>query len=167
LWSKVYEKVKRYPAKVRVARLLVENGLRIADDGKIYCGPINIPDAKIAKAANADRRIVRNTVELIMKDEKLSKIFKAIKPAGPNLAEAAPYLGFDVIEIYADPNKPGIVAGASSIIAELGISIRQVIADDPELVPEPKLQIVVNGRVPGEVIEKMRRIKGVKSVTLK
>ncbi|MGQ9690149.1 MAG: amino acid-binding protein [Thermoproteota archaeon] len=167
MWNKVYEKVKRYPAKVKVARLLVENGLRIADDGKIYCGPINIPDAKIAKAANADRRIVRNTVELIMKDEKLSNIFRAIKPGGPNLVEAAPHLGFDVIEIYADPNKPGIVAGASGIIAELGISIRQVIADDPELVPEPKLQIVVNGRVPGEVIEKMRRIRGVRSVTLK
>ncbi|MGQ9595991.1 MAG: amino acid-binding protein [Thermoproteota archaeon] len=167
MWNKVYEKVKRYPAKVKVSRLLVENGLRIADDGKIYCGPINIPDAKIAKAANADRRIVRNTVELIMKDEKLSNIFRAIKPGGPNLVEAAPHLGFDVIEIYADPNKPGIVAGASGIIAELGISIRQVIADDPELVPEPKLQIVVNGRVPGEVIEKMRRIRGVRSVTLK
>ncbi|MEM3026136.1 MAG: amino acid-binding protein, partial [Thermoproteota archaeon] len=116
MWSKVYEKVKRYPAKVKVARLLVENGLRIADDGRIYCGPINIPDAKIAKAANADRRIVRNTVELIMKDEKLNNIFRALKPAGPNLVDAAPYLGFDVIEIYADPNKPGIVAGVSTII---------------------------------------------------
>ncbi|MGQ9479542.1 MAG: amino acid-binding protein [Thermoproteota archaeon] len=167
MWGKVYEKIKRYPVKVRVARLIVENGLRISDDSKIYCGPINIPDAKIAKAADADRRTIRETVRLIMRDEKLSKIFRSIKPAGPNLADAAKYLGFDVIEIYADPNMPGIVAGATSIIAELGISIRQVIADDPELVPEPRLQIVVDGRVPGEIIEKMRRIRGVKSVTLK
>ena len=50
--------------------------------------------------------------------------------------------------------------------AEKGIIIRQAIVDDPELSPEPKLTIIANTKIPGELIPKFLKIRGVEKVSV-
>lgn len=47
---------------------------------------------------------------------------------------------------------PGILAKSALILAENSISIRQAIVDDPELSPEPKLTLIAERKIPGELI---------------
>ena len=42
MWEKINEKFKKYPARIRVAEKMIELGLSLNDDGKIYCGNLKI-----------------------------------------------------------------------------------------------------------------------------
>ena len=150
LWNLVKERLKGH-AKLKVAKALVELGFSVRN-GRIYCGPVEIPSSRLARAIGVDRRIVAEAINTIEKDPRLREIFEGIEPAGPSFKRIAKRLGFGVVEIEADPKKPGIIAGVTSIIAEREISIRQVIADDPELYPNPKLTVITEKEVPGELI---------------
>ena len=46
------------------------------------------------------------------------------------------------------------------------ISIRQALVDDPELSPEPKLVLIAEKKIPGELIPEFLRIKGVEKVSV-
>jgi predicted regulator of amino acid metabolism with ACT domain len=52
------------------------------------------------------------------------------------------------------------------IITKKGLSIRQAIVDDPELSPEPKLTLIVEKKIPGELIPEFLRTKGVAKVSV-
>src|SRR6266540_4021864 len=65
-----------------------------------------------------------------------------------------------------DPKAVGILAGASKLLADAGITIRQALVDDPELVPEPKLTIITGRSVPGGLIQEMLKITGVSKVSV-
>ena len=144
---------------------MIENGIGVAENGKIVVGSIEIPDTSIARAAQVDRRVVRKTVQQILNDEILRKIFMGIRPAGAFLAPIAKELGFYVVEIRADPTAAGIIAKAAEIIARENISIRQAVAEDPELFPEPKLILVLEKPLSGNGLNQLLKIPQVKSVT--
>lgn len=150
---------------MKVAKLMIENGIGVNEQGKIVVGPMEVPDSSLAKAAGVDRRIVRKTVQQILEDEMLRKIFTGIRPAGAFLAPVAKELGFYVVEIRADPTAAGIIARAAEIIAKENISIRQAVAEDPELFPEPKLILVLEKPLSGEGLNELLKIPKVKSVT--
>jgi predicted regulator of amino acid metabolism with ACT domain len=40
------------------------------------------------------------------------------------------------------------------------------LAEDPDLSPEPKLILIIEGEIPPNLIEKLRKIPGTKSITL-
>jgi len=161
MWRQISERVKDYPGRQKVVRTLVELGLGIRGNSSIYCGGIELSDAKIARHLGVDRRTVRETAELISSDPVLKSVFERMRPAGPLLAEIARFLNYSVIEIYADPHTVGIVAQATALVAQENIAIRQAIADDPDLTPEPKLTLVVEKEPSGEVLQKMLKIPGV------
>jgi len=165
MWSRISGKMQEFPARLKVIRLMIEYGIGVTESGKVAIGPIEIPDTSIAKAAGVDRRVVRKTVEQILSDENLRRIFTGIRPAGAFLAPIAKELGLYVVEIKADPTASGIIAEAAKIIASEGISIRQAVAEDPELFPEPKLILVLEKPLSGEGLNKMLKIPHVKSVT--
>ena len=72
-----------------------------------------------------------------------------------------------VVEIVVeDPLRPGILAGASQLFSEMGISIRQALVDDPELAPEPKLVLIGDKVVPGEIVPRLLKIEGVTRVSV-
>ena len=97
----------------------------------------------------------------------LSVIFKGIMPAGTSLREIARHLDLGVVEITpVDAKMPGILAGSASLLAEEKISIRQAIVDDPELTPEPRLTLIAEKKIPGELIPKLLKIKGVSKVSV-
>ena len=161
MWSQISDRLKDYPGRQRVARTLVELGLSIREEAKIYCGGIELSDVKIARYLGVDRRTVRDTAQLIASDPILRPVFERVRPAGPFLADVARFLGYSVIEIYADPHTVGIVAQAASLIAQENIAIRQAVADDPDLTPEPKLTLVVEKEPSGNILQKMLKIPGV------
>jgi len=166
MWNRVLKRLESYPARIKVAKAIIELGFRISEDGKIYCGPVEQSYQKIARALDVDRRVVKETVYTILRDPELREIFKSLRPSGPLLSDVAKHLGFSVIEIYADSKKAGILAKASSIVASEGISIRQAVAEDPDLSPEPKLILVIEKPVSGNALNKILEIDGVKKISV-
>jgi len=166
MWGKIVEHLEGYSERLSVARVLIENGLNIRD-GRIYCNDIEIPPVRISRAARVDRRTVAETVKMIEENPDLRVIFQNIRSAGHSLREIARYLNLGVVEITPVNAKiPGILAKSASLIAERNISIRQAIVDDPELSPEPKLTLIAETKIPGELIPEFLKIKGVAKVSV-
>ena len=158
MWNKIKKNLKDYPERLKVARILIENGLS-AKNNKIYLNQIEIPPIRIARAAGVDRRTVNETLKTIRNNRELKHIFEEIRPAGHSLKEIAKPLDLGVIEITPDDAKTtGILANSARILTESGLSIRQAIVDDPELSPEPKLTFIVERKIPGELIPEILKI---------
>ncbi len=166
MWKKVEKWFSRRKAGLSVVRLMVEYGMRIDEFGELYIGKVGLTDNAVARAAEVDRRVVKETTKYLLSIPELKSIFTKLRPAGPSLVDVAPYLGYSVIRVEADPHSPGILASVASIISQHGLVIRQALADDPDLYPEPALTLVVEGRLPGEAIEKIREVRSVKSVSI-
>src|SRR5437899_10995530 len=167
MWNKIQQLLGlHHPERLKVARLCIENGLAIRDDG-IYLNQIEIPTARIARATGVDRRTVVETMRMIRSDKDLRGIFEQLQSAGLSLRGVAKQLGLGVVEISAkDPKTVGILSGSSTLLADAGISIRQAFVDDPEMVPEPKLTLIGNKSVPGKIIPEMLKIKGVAKISI-
>ena len=166
MWNKIKKYLERYPERLKVARVLVENGLS-AKNSKVFLNKIEIPPVRIARVAGVDRRTVIETLKLIKFNREIRLIFEEIRPAGHSLREIAKHLALGVVEITViNPKALGILANSASILADGGLSIRQAIVDDPELSPEPKLTLIVEKKIPGELIPKLLRIEGVAKVSV-
>lgn len=166
MWGIVSKRFQAHPERLAVVKVLVENGLSVRG-GRIYCNEIEIPDSKIAKVAGVDRRTVAATIASIESDPELRPLFEGLRSAGHSLKNVARRLGLGVLEITPfDARTPGILAGAASLLANKGVSVRQAIVDDPELAPEPKLTLIAEGPIPAELIPEFLRIKGVAKVSI-
>jgi hypothetical protein len=114
-----------------------------------------------------DRRTVKETLNAIKSDRELRLIFEGIRSSGLSLKEIAKHLNLGVVEITpVDAKTPGILACSAMILAKNGLSIRQAIVDDPELSPEPKLSLIVEKKIPGELIPELLNVKGVAKVSV-
>jgi len=166
MWNSLKKHFEGYPERLRVVRILVENGLS-AKDGKIYLNQIEIPPVRIARVAGVDRRTVNETLKTIKANRELRLIFEEMRSAGHSLKEIAKPLNLGVVEITpVDAKTPGILARSATILAKAGLSIRQAIVDDPELSPEPKLTLIVEKKIPGELISELLKITGVAKVAV-
>ena len=166
MWEKLNEKFKKYPARLRVAEKMIELGLSLGEDGRIYCGNLKISDKALASAADVDRRAIKSTISVIQEDEELFNLFSNIVPAGTLLKNIAKNLKLGVIEIEVGSENEGILARTSNLISEQGISIRQAYAEDTELQENPILTIITEEPVSGELINKFLKIKGVTRVSI-
>jgi predicted regulator of amino acid metabolism with ACT domain len=166
MWNTIKKHLQEYPERLRVARVLVENGLS-AKDNKIYLNQIEIPPVRIARVAGVDRRTVNETLNSIKANRELRLIFEEMRSAGHSLKEIAKPLNLGVVEITpVDAKTAGILAKSTMALAKAGLSIRQAIVDDPELSPEPKLTLIVEKKVPGELISEILKISGVAKVSV-
>ncbi|GAB4306344.1 MAG: amino acid-binding protein [Methanobacteriaceae archaeon] len=166
MWDKIKHKFEKFPARMNVARKIVELGLHVEENGKIFCGNVEISDVALARASKVDRRTIKATVEVIISDQQLANIFKNILPAGALLKNVAKDLGFGVVEIEADAENPGIIATATKLITKERISIRQAHAGDPELEENPILTIITEKPIPGHLYNEFLQINGVKRVSI-
>ena len=166
MWEKVNEKFKKYPARLRVAEKMIELGLSLNEDGKIYCGNLKISDKALATAAEVDRRAIKSTIEVIREDEDLYNLFSNIIPAGSLLKNIAKNLDLGVIEIEVGSESEGILASTTNLISKKGISIRQAYAEDTELQKNPILTIITEEPVKGDLINEFLKIKGVTRVSI-
>ena len=166
MWEKINEKFKKYPARLRVAEKMIELGLSLNDDGKIYCGNLKISDKALATAAEVDRRAIKSTIEVIREDTELYQLFSNIIPAGTLLKNIAKNLELGVIEIEVGSENEGILASTTNLITKKGIGIRQVYAEDTELQQSPILTIITEEPVQGDLINEFLKIKGVTRVSI-
>lgn len=171
MWKRIETLFEGFPAQKQVARKMIELGLRIGADNRIYCGEVEIKEISLAKTAGVDRRVVVSTASSIVSDKKLSSLFSKIRPAGTLLSDVAHELGFGVVEIEANAAdagaaSPGIIAQATAPIAKRKICIRQIYSKDPELFENPNLVIITEKPIPGKMISEFSKIKGVTKVSI-
>ena len=166
MWNKIKSQLEEYPERLKVARVLIENGLSAKDD-KIYLNQIEVPPVRIARVAKVDRRTVNETLNTIKRNSELKLIFEEIRPAGHSLREIAKHLNLGVLEITpTDAKAPGILCKAATALNKDNLSIRQAIVDDPELSPEPKLTLIVERKFQGNTITELPKIPGVAKVSI-
>jgi len=166
MWREILAKFKRYPAQEKVVRLILERGFQVSERGRVVSGGIEIPHAQIAKELEVDRRVVDTTAAAIFEDEDLWKIFKNVRSM-TFLAEVAPVVGLGVIEIApVDAAQTGLLGEVASAVAEYGLSIRQAVSDDPFFVEQPKLTIITEAKIPGDLVRLLMDINGVRRVTV-
>jgi hypothetical protein len=164
MWTEVQKAFVGHPAQLNIARVLLKYGLRVRENGEIACGDIRIPAVQIAREAGVDRRVVDATAKTILERKGLREIFANLMPVS-YLKGVAQQLQLGVIEILpGDATRPGIISDVSRVISKFGISIRQSIADDPYFTTQPKLTIITDKPVAGEVIEALRKLPTVRSV---
>ena len=149
-----------------VAEKMIELGLSLNDDGKIYCGNLKISDKALATAANVDRRAIKSTIEVIQNDDELFTLFNNIIPAGTLLKNIAKIINLGVIEIEVGSENQGILAETSELITKKGINIRQAYAEDSEMQEYPLLTIITEGPINGDLINEFLKIKGVNRVSI-
>ena len=160
------ERFEGFPSQKKVIELLLERGFQVSHEGKVASGGIEIPHTQIANEIGVDRRVVDMTVKRILKESDLRKIFENIRSIA-FLADVAPLLGLSVIIIHPrDAREKGILGEVATVIAKRGFSIRQAVSDDPYLVDDPKLTIITDKNIPGELIEEIGRLKSVKGVQI-
>jgi predicted regulator of amino acid metabolism with ACT domain len=166
MWREILAKFKRYPAQEKVVRLILERGFQVSERGRVVSGGIEIPHAQIAKELEVDRRVVDTTAAAIVEDEDLWKIFKNVRSM-TFLADVAPVVGLGVIEITpVDAAQTGLLGEVASAVARYGLSIRQAVSDDPFFVEQPKLTIITEAKIPGDLVRLLMDINGVRRVTV-
>jgi predicted regulator of amino acid metabolism with ACT domain len=166
MWQQIKKEFEKYPARMKVARKMVELGLRVDEDQKIYCNDLKISDIALAQVADVDRRAIKATIASILENENLAKIFGNIVPAGTLLKNIAKPLGLGVIEIETQNENYGILAEASKLISSKKIGIRQAYANDIEMEELPVLTVITETPVPGDLLNQFLKIKGVTKVSI-
>ena len=166
MWEIIEDKFKKYPARMRVAKKMIELGLSVHEDGKIYCGNLKISDKSLATAADVDRRAIKSTIEIIQEDSQLFDLFKNIIPAGTLLKNVAKIIDLGVIEIAVGSDNEGVLAATTDLISKNGINIRQAYAEDSEMQEYPILTVITDSPINGDLLNEFLKIKGVNRVSI-
>jgi uncharacterized protein len=166
MWSQIKQFFKDFPAQERVAQLMFERGFQVSDDGKVVSGEIEIPHTQIGKEAGVERRAVDSTVQTILSKDELKRIYKNLRQVC-SLQEVAREFNLSVI-VFVPENaaQTGIIADVTRIVSENGLSIRQALAEDPSISAHPKLTLILEGDIPSELISKIRKLPGTRSITV-
>ena len=170
MWQYINENFRKFPSQQKVLVKMISLGLSSRRDfegvPRIYCGDVEVKASALASALGIDRRAVLDALDKIANDERLQSFFSDISPV-PNFGKVSSHLGMGVIQILPESaTKPGIIAGISKLFSQEGISIRQVIVDDPELSDSPRATIVTDGQIPPGLISEIKKIQGVQAVLL-
>jgi predicted regulator of amino acid metabolism with ACT domain len=166
MFDEIMDKFADSPSQQEVIRLLLERGFSVNDDGRVVSGGIEIPNTGIAREVGVDRRVVDTTTDAILADDELRPIFQNIS-AVPSLMDLAPVLDLTVLTVaVGDAEQSGIVASVTSEIAAHDISIRQVLSEDPEFTDQPRLYVIIDEELPGDLINDIRELPFVRRIEL-
>jgi len=160
----IEEYFKNFPARKKVAELLVNLGISVKNS-KLYVGEVDVPINAVAEVAGVNRKIVYHTIEYIEKTYELRSIFERIKPH-MNLEEVAPIMGWEVLEIIFKKGKFGCaLEKIFKIISDRSCEIRQVIGER-EIMDKSKITIIFEKPISIEVVGEIRKIEGIDSLIL-
>ena len=166
MFDEIMAKFADSPGQRAVVRLLLKRGFSVNEEGRVVSGGIEIPNTGIAREAGVDRRVVDATTDAILADPALERVFRNIS-AIPSLMDLAPVLGLSVLTVQvADETQSGIVAKVATAIAERDISIRQTISEDPEFTDEPKLYVITDEPLPGDLVTELQQLSFVRKLEL-
>jgi predicted regulator of amino acid metabolism with ACT domain len=164
MFDEILEKFEGSPSQQAVIRLFLERGFSVNEEGRVVSGGIEIPYTGIARELDVDRRVVDSTTDAILADPELKRIFTNISSV-PSLMDLAPVLDLTVLTIeVAAADEAGIVAEVTSILADRGVSIRQVLSEDPEFTDDPKLYVITDAELSGDLLVEIRDLGYVRRV---
>ncbi|MDO5844356.1 MAG: regulator of amino acid metabolism, contains ACT domain protein [Methanocorpusculum sp.] len=166
MWNKILSLFKDSPSQQRVVRFLIENGLGISEEGKVNANGIEISASALARVIKVDRRVVDTTIKRIMDFDELEPIFTRLRVT-PDLTDVAKNIGLSVVTII--PKNAGgknIVAAAVSVIASHDLTLRQIFVTDPYFVENPRLVIIIDGKIPAAAIDELSALEAVESITI-
>ena len=166
MWVKVRKEFERQVVRPDVVRKMIDCGLRVGDGDKIYVGDVEVGYSAVARAAGVDRRVVKQTVQQIRGNRYLNSLFSKTMPLGTSLLSLVSQLGYSAIVIEADPKSPGVMAAVAEIMSRHRMVVRQAVAEDPEMVPDAKMTLVVEGQLPGEAMAELNELKVVRSLKI-
>ena len=166
MWPDVKKQFSRQIVRSDIVKKMIECGMRVTPDLKIYVDDVEVDYAAVARAVDVDRRVVKQTVEQIKENDFLYPIFSKIVPLGSSLVNVVAALGYKAIIVEADPRSPGVISAVAAILAKHGLVVRQALADDPDLVQDAKLTMVVEGELTGEVMEDLNKLGNVRSIKI-
>jgi hypothetical protein len=166
MFDEIMAKFEGSPSQQAVIRLLLERGFSVNEEGRVVSGGIEIPNTGIAREIGVDRRVVDSTTDAILADEELRLVFQNISQI-PSLMDLAPVLDLSTLTIaVTDAGQVGIVATVTDMLADRDISIRQTVSEDPEFTDEPRLYIVTDEPLPGDLINELRDLAFVRKLEL-
>ena len=61
--ERVLSMFDRYPSQKRVAALMLGYGICVKEDGNAYCNDVEISHSALGRAAGADRRVAKSTID--------------------------------------------------------------------------------------------------------
>ena len=166
MWANVRKQFERQVVRPDVVRKMIECGMRVSEDEKIYVDDVEVDYSAVARAVDVDRRVVKQTVEQIRRNGYLYSLFSKTKPLGTSLVDLVRELGYTGIVVQADPKSAGIMAAVAEILSRHGMVVRQAVAEDPEMVPEAKMTLVVEGELTGQAVEELHSLKVVRSIKI-
>jgi uncharacterized protein len=166
MWRNVKKEFSRQVVRPDVVRKMIECGMSVSEDMKIYVDNVEVDYTAVARAVDVDRRVVKQTVEQIRKSHYLYSLFSKIRPLGASLSNVVSQLGYSAIIIEADPKSPGVMAAVAEILSRNGMVVRQALADDPEMVQDAKMTLVVEGQLSGQIIAELNELEVVKSLKI-
>ncbi|MFH1095679.1 MAG: hypothetical protein V1728_05675 [Candidatus Micrarchaeota archaeon] len=166
MWKLFEEHFSRHSAGRLVVEAFLKYGYSVHPDGTVWCGPVAMAPAKIAQALGVDRRVVLSAAKKIASHEGLLKVFAPLQPRA-DFSDCAKELGFDAIEISADAHASGVVSQVTGVLSQRKVALRQVIADDPDLFLDPKLTIVLDGKLDAKTLELLRKLPCAKKITIR
>jgi predicted regulator of amino acid metabolism with ACT domain len=166
MFDEIMQKFEGSPSQQAVIRLLLERGFSVSDEGRVVSGSIEVPNTQIAREIDVDRRVVDSTTDAILADEELRRIFQNISSI-PSLMDLAPVLDLNVLTVeVTDADESGIVATVTTMLADEGISIRQTISEDPEFTDDPRLYLITDEDVPGDLLNELKNLDFVRKIEL-
>ncbi len=161
----VKEYFKNFPARKKVAEILVNNGISVRNS-KLYVGDVEISINAVAKAAGVNRKIVYHTIEYIEKTYELKSIFEKLHPILA-LDQIAPMMGWEAIEIIFKRGKFGCsLEKISKILSEKACEIRQIIGER-ELLDSNRLVIIIDRPIKMDTIAEIRSIEDVETIVIR
>ena len=166
MWPRIRAEFERQVVRPVVVRKMIECGMRVSDDLKLYVGNVEVDYLAVSRAVGVDRRVVKQTAEQIRKSPYLYSIFSSTKPLGTSLVDLVSLLGYTAVVVEADPKSPGVMAEVAEILSRHGMVVRQAVAEDPEMVPDAKMTLVVEGQLTGQAMEELNGLKVVKSIKI-
>jgi len=160
----VEEYFKNFPARKKVAELLVNLGISVKNS-KLYIGDVDVPVNSVAEVAGVNRKIVYHTIEFIEKTYELRNIFERLEPK-LSLAQVAPIMGWEVLDIeFKKPKYGCILEQIFKVLSDASCEIRQIVGER-ELQNKSRLTIVLEKPVDIEAVGKIRGLEGVETITL-
>jgi len=146
---------------------MIEYGIRVSDDAKLFVGGLEVDYSALARDAGTDRRVVKQTAAKIRTHPFLFAVFSGIRPAGSSLLHVVSSIGCSAIIIEADPRAAGVISEVAGVLARHGIIVRQALADDPDMVRNASLTLIVDGELGGGVISDLEHLKLVRGITVR
>jgi len=167
LWPSIEREFSRQSSRLLVVRKMLEYGIRVTKEGKLFVGGMEVDYSSLARDAGTDRRVVKQTAAQITADPFLFSIFSGVAPVGASLLHVVSSIGCSAIIIEADPRAAGIISKVAGVLAKHGIVVRQALADDPDMVEGAHLTLIVEGPVGGTVIGELEGLEMVRGITVR